>query len=232
MDAFWAGRWADGSDVWTTPTVHRLLVKYSKKLPASKEGTNRIFVPLCGRTYDMIWLVEQGYRVVGVELIEEAILRFLSEQKLEYSVAEVGNLPGARLYQALDGRLLIYQCDFLSLNQAIIGQFDAIWDRASLLAINPSDNPRYVEVIKDVLKPSGSWLLHSVEIEGEYKGPPFSLPLAKFAELAGSDFTYEELECAEDRKMAKVFKSERGLTHDLVIYSHLLHVVPSKARSQ
>jgi thiopurine S-methyltransferase len=43
---------------------------------------------LCGKSLDMLWLAEQGHRVLGVELSELAITQFFSEHQLTPAVHE------------------------------------------------------------------------------------------------------------------------------------------------
>ena len=47
-------------------------------LPADSQ----VFVPLSGKSLDMVWLAEQGHRVLGVELSELAVRQFFDERGL------------------------------------------------------------------------------------------------------------------------------------------------------
>ena len=47
----WAQRWVDGRTGWHKTTPNATLQKYFPK------GISRVFVPLCGKTVDLIWLV-------------------------------------------------------------------------------------------------------------------------------------------------------------------------------
>jgi hypothetical protein len=61
--------------------VHPSLLQYGPTFRAAeaaravREGTApastapTILVPLCGKTVDLIWLYEQGYRVIGIEIV-------------------------------------------------------------------------------------------------------------------------------------------------------------------
>ena len=48
------------------------------------EGSE-VIVPLCGKSLDMLWLAEQGYSVVGLEMVEEAIMAFFKENSLQFA---------------------------------------------------------------------------------------------------------------------------------------------------
>ncbi|WP_261863761.1 hypothetical protein [Psychrobacter sp. JCM 18900] len=54
--------------------VNPLLIEYFNRLNLT--AGSRIFVPLCGKSIDMVWLATQGYDVVGVELVETAVQEF------------------------------------------------------------------------------------------------------------------------------------------------------------
>ena len=41
-----------------------------------------VFVPLCGKSLDMVWLAQQGHRVIGAELSQRAIDDFFAERGL------------------------------------------------------------------------------------------------------------------------------------------------------
>ena len=53
---------------------------------SGKSGCS-IFVPLCGKTLDLIWLNEKGHTVMGCELSEVAAKQFFEENKIPYSTS-------------------------------------------------------------------------------------------------------------------------------------------------
>jgi thiopurine S-methyltransferase len=59
----------------------KYLQKYWGKLNLPKKS--KVFVPLCGKSSDMLWLLAQGYEVVGVELSPLAAQGFFAENQLE-----------------------------------------------------------------------------------------------------------------------------------------------------
>ncbi|XP_065843355.1 probable thiopurine S-methyltransferase isoform X1 [Oscarella lobularis] len=219
---FWAKAWADDRDTWTSSTVNPFLIKHADLLPPNEDKDNpkRILVPLCGRSPDMIWLVDKGYVVVGVELFPKGILKFFEEQKLEFEVTEVPEIPSAKLYTARDGRLLIYECNFFDLRRDVVGLFDGVYDRGSWVAIDPPDRPKYVETVKNLLRPTGTWLLLAIDIVaegGEYKGPPFSLPFSTVSKSIPSDFSCTEVSSYLRPEMASSLKSLKKYTFDLTV---------------
>lgn len=51
-----------------------------------------MFVPLCGKTHDIGWLLQQEYEVAGAELSEIAIIELFDELGLAPGVEQRGNL--------------------------------------------------------------------------------------------------------------------------------------------
>lgn len=74
---FWHERWAQDQIGFHEPQANALLVKWFDRLGV---GTGqRIFLPLCGKTLDIHWLLGRGLCVVGVELSEVAIVQLFEE---------------------------------------------------------------------------------------------------------------------------------------------------------
>jgi thiopurine S-methyltransferase len=68
---FWHQRWAKGEIGFHESDINPLLIAHFANL--GLEPGQRVFVPLCGKTHDISWLLAQGYNVVGAELSETAI---------------------------------------------------------------------------------------------------------------------------------------------------------------
>lgn len=67
----WRQRWQQDDIGFHQAEVNISLQRYFSQLNL-KPG-QRVFVPLCGKSRDIGWLLYQGYAVVGVELSELAI---------------------------------------------------------------------------------------------------------------------------------------------------------------
>lgn len=80
---FWHNRWQNQQIGFHLPEANPLLVAHFSALnltPPTPQKSNtltskspRVFLPLCGKTLDIAWLLAQGYRVVGAELSQIAI---------------------------------------------------------------------------------------------------------------------------------------------------------------
>lgn len=107
------------------------------------EGIQSVFAPLCGKSLDMLWLVEQGFQVVGVEISPIAVKAFFDENGLHPRKSEMGAFTK---WQA--GAIVIFCGDFFKLKRAQVGAIDYIYDRASLTALSPAQRQPYMRKVK------------------------------------------------------------------------------------
>ncbi len=66
---------------WHRQSVNSKLIEFYLIVLALQSGDS-IFVPLCGKSQDMVYLLEQGFKVIGVEVSQLAIEQFFSENHL------------------------------------------------------------------------------------------------------------------------------------------------------
>ncbi|WP_411361109.1 thiopurine S-methyltransferase [Pseudidiomarina sp. YC-516-91] len=177
---FWHQRWQQQQIGFHRDAFHELLTEYFPQACP----TGRILVPLCGKTKDMLWLLDQGYKVFGIELSELAVQAFFAENQLKPQVASVGNFK----QYALD-ELVIWVGDVFDLTPKDLADVDGWYDRAALVALPPEMRTRYVELLRQAL-PSGSrGLLVTVEYPDGYReGPPFSVPEDEVKSAYGQRF--------------------------------------------
>ena len=79
----WISRWENNKIGWHADQINRQLIEYLDQLNPSPRDT--IFVPLCGKTKDMLLLLENQINVIGVEMSSIAAEQFFSENNLSYS---------------------------------------------------------------------------------------------------------------------------------------------------
>ena len=141
----------------------------------------RVFVPLCGKSVDMVYFTKQDFvqEVVGVDGIQKSLDTFAQEQlQLEIKPADSAVGP----YRRMTGnKITLLKGDFFELDDTISGgRFDAIFDRASLVAIEPRLREDYVNTMSRLLAPGGRILLVTIErtsgTQDAKLGPPFSVP--------------------------------------------------------
>ncbi len=82
MDAeFWKQRWENNQTGFHLDEVNPFLPRFWSQLHLPEKG--KVFVPLCGKSLDLLWLREQGHDVCGVELSPLAVQQFFAEQGLQ-----------------------------------------------------------------------------------------------------------------------------------------------------
>src|SRR3954465_9361426 len=137
MDAnFWHETWKNRNLGFNQGKPNPSLMKYFNQLSLAKPS--RVFVPLCGKTLDISWLLSNGYRVAGAELSKIAIEQLFAQLRLEPNVSSHG--PVDR-YSAKD--IDIFVGDIFDISREMLGLVDAIYDRAALVALPPNLRDRY-----------------------------------------------------------------------------------------
>jgi thiopurine S-methyltransferase len=166
---FWHERWAINQIGFNQSDVNPYLVKLWPELNVN-EG-ERVFVPLCGKSIDMTWLVNQGLYVVGAELSQTAVAAWFSENGLVPEIREQGAFQVYR-----HERCEIWCGDFFALKAKDIGNCTAFYDRAALIALPSEMRWRYVEQLNRLLSEDARGLLITLDYEqSQIPGPPFSV---------------------------------------------------------
>ncbi|HEY2791124.1 MAG TPA: hypothetical protein VGJ28_02130, partial [Micromonosporaceae bacterium] len=135
---FWAEAWRTGRTRFHRDLPHPDLVAYHEETIGSAK---RVLVPLCGRTPDLEYLAERHDEVVGVEFVPEAVTVYAAEHGLVESGA-VGSLTAYRR-----GGLSVLLGDFFETPESL-GPFDAIWDRAAMVALDAETRTRYASTCR------------------------------------------------------------------------------------
>ena len=184
---FWQRRWQRREIGFHKDEVHHFLQQYFPSL--NLPDGSKVLVPLCGKSLDLLWLREQGYRVIGVELSQQAVEEFWQENKLEPTINLV---DGFRCYQ-LD-QLTIYCGDFFALTEQQIGPLAAVYDRAALVALPREMRRNYVRQLGRLLESGSQMLTISYDYDQQQRpGPPFSVPQRELSELFGDWCTLEKI---------------------------------------
>ena len=184
----WIARWREGRIQFHVDKVNPILGRYVDRLLPEEFG--RVFVPLCGKSLDLCWLIEQGHEVVGVELVEKAV------EDLFNGIGGSPTISTQDVFQSWrsDG-LEVLVGDLFELDANVSGKFDAIWDRAAFVALRPSDRDRYASHLREFLRPDGRILLSTIFYDGsKMEGPPFSVPATEVHRRFGNSLSVEKLE--------------------------------------
>jgi thiopurine S-methyltransferase len=148
-------------------------------LPLSSGG--EVFVPLCGKSLDMVWLRQQGCKVLGVELSSIAVQDFFRENGQSPAHAISGKFESCEA----DG-IRILCGDFFDLSKEDLANVSAVYDRASLVALPPDMRERYARHLVDILPSGTQILLVAFDYpQTEMQGPPFAVSVKEVEALYG-----------------------------------------------
>jgi thiopurine S-methyltransferase len=150
---------------------------------------SRVFVPLCGKSLDLLWLQTHGHRVVGVELSALALESFCMENGIPARRRQVDEFE---VYEAAG--LELYRGDFFALTPALLGSVPAVYDRAALIAWPPELRPAYVEHIAALTAPGTQTLLITLEYQqSQMSGPPFAVTADEVGRLYAPNHAIQQL---------------------------------------
>jgi thiopurine S-methyltransferase len=189
MDSqFWRERWARNQIGFHLPEVNPYLQRHWPRL-ALAQGA-KVLVPLCGKSLDLVWLASQGHRVLGVELSEQAVEAFFSEQGLTPRISQHGVF---KVYQA--DVIEVWCGDFFALDADALRDCTALYDRAALIALPPLMRARYTEHLNVLLGAGCKGLLITLDYDQAQKaGPPFAVTDDEVKLLLGAHWALEVVE--------------------------------------
>lgn len=169
MDAsFWQQRWEKNEIAFHEKAVNPLLVKYFTDLSLAKGS--RVFLPLCGKTLDIHWLLSRGYRVAGAELSKIAIEQLFSELAVEPKISRIDR---AAHYRAKN--IDIFVGDIFDLSGPMLGEVDGVYDRAALVALPEQMRERYTTHLIKITDRAPQLLITYEYDQNVMEGPPFSV---------------------------------------------------------
>ena len=166
--SFWHERWESGRIGFHESRPNPLLVAHFPALSVPKGG--RVFIPLCGKTLDIDWLLRQGHQVAGAELSERAIRELFERLGVGPVVSDLGDL--AR-YSAPG--IDIFLGDIFALTPDMLGSVDAVYDRAALVALPDSMRGSYASHVASITRFAPQLLVTFEYDQALFDGPPFSV---------------------------------------------------------
>lgn len=156
----WLKFWRDQRTDFHQSVVNPLLSKFWPEL-GLPQGS-RVFVPLCGKSLDMLWLAQQGHEVIGVELSPVAVEAFFNENGLHPTQQQVG---ACTLWR--NGKISILCGDYFALQQSDLGLIDTVYDRSALTALPEEIRDEYVAQLRRLVSDSAQVFLLTVEDAAE-----------------------------------------------------------------
>lgn len=165
---FWLMKWHNDETGFHEQEANPNLTNNIHRL--SLAPGNRIFVPLCGKTVDIRWLIKQGYHVVGAELSTIAIGQLFQHLDIIPDSTRLGDVtryegPGFTLFGG----------DIFNLTQDMLGKIDAVYDRAALVALPFEMRVRYSKHLRDLTDTAPQLLITFDYDQEKMDGPPFAV---------------------------------------------------------
>jgi thiopurine S-methyltransferase len=184
---FWLKNWQDNKIGFHQQQTNNHLVTFWQHLNLTPNC--RVFVPLCGKSLDLLWLRQQGHSVVGVEISELAVCDFFTENGLNPTTFKLDSFHCHETEH-----LVLMQGDFFDLTPQHIENVEGVFDRASLVALPIELRQQYAQHLKNILPNTAKILLVTFEYgQAEMTGPPFSVSEAEVHALYGDTYGIELL---------------------------------------
>jgi thiopurine S-methyltransferase len=184
---FWLSRWNANRIGFHEAAANAHLVAHF--LALSLPPSARIFVPLCGKTRDIGWLLSTGHTVVAVELSELAIQQLFDDLGTAPKIANEGPL---RRYSA--PHLDVFVGDIFDLTRAMTGRVDAVYDRAALVALPTDMRTRYAAHVDRITDHAPQLVICFEYAQTLMDGPPFSIGAGELHRLYGDSYKLDLLE--------------------------------------
>jgi thiopurine S-methyltransferase len=190
-EEFWLQRWREGRTGFHSDRPSPLLERHwpALTLPAG----SRVLVPLAGKSVDMLWLADHGFRVLDVELSPLAVEQFFDENALRPSIHES---PAGRHHVV--GGIDLVCGDMFDLDAGDLADCAGVYDRAALIALPADMRQRYARHLTRMLPAHCQMLLLTLDYDqAEMQGPPFAVGEDEVRALYGKDWKIAMLERRE-----------------------------------
>jgi thiopurine S-methyltransferase len=187
MDSeFWLERWRTDQIGFHEGHPNELLVQNFGHLGLAQGA--RVFLPLCGKTVDIAWLIDQGFSACGVELSRTAV-----EELFEALAVKPAVTPRGALTQYSAGNLDIFVGDVFALSADLLGPVDATYDRAALVALPEPMRARYSAQLREITALAPELLICFEYDQNLIDGPPFSIAESDIEALYGDHYAIRKL---------------------------------------
>ncbi len=210
-NSFWHERWATNDIGFHLDKTNPMLLKHWPSLQAHTNDV--IFVPLCGKSLDLIWLATQVKQVIACELSQQATEDFFSENKITPRIEQHSSYS---TYQYEN--ITIFCGDFFQLTPADLEACTLVYDRASLIAFPLDMRQQYVDKLEQLLPQPHKRLLITLEHDqSSIKGPPFPISVEVVNQLFSARHHCQHIESNSVIEQYQRFKNKGVKT----LYEHI-----------
>ncbi len=183
----WKARWDQGQIGFHLGRPHPALERHIGLF----SGATSVLVPLAGKTFDLDRLADVVPEVFANEFVDSAARAYFRER----DQVPRERAQGTTLILS-QGQVSFLIDDFFALVPPPIEErVGAVFDRAALVAVDPSERARYVDQLANLMRPGGVILLVTFEFDQDkIGGPPFSIGEDEVRALFSPRFSVELLE--------------------------------------
>jgi thiopurine S-methyltransferase len=179
--SFWHQKWERNDIGFHESKANPLLVKHFGALELAQGA--RVFLPLCGKTLDIHWLLSTGYRVAGAELSMIAVQQLFAELEMTPDIEKVGNM-----HRYSGENIDIFVGDIFQLSANMLAAVDAVYDRAALVALPADLRTRYTAHLPAITEAAPQLLICYEYDQSQLEGPPFSISKEEIDEKYGNTY--------------------------------------------
>jgi thiopurine S-methyltransferase len=184
-NGLWLKFWRDQRTDFHQNNVNQLLIRFWPSF--HPQPSSRIFIPLCGKSLDILWLAEQGHEVIGVELSPVAIKAFFRENHMQPSKRRIGKFT---LWQ--QGKISILCGDYFALLPENLGVIDIVYDRAALTALPLDIRKLYVTHLRLIVPDAEQvFLLTAEDVDESEEFNPDYVVDSEINSLYATDYNIE-----------------------------------------
>ncbi len=184
---FWHRRWVHNEIGFHEGTANALLVRHVDALGLAPG--QRVFLPLCGKTRDIPWLLQRGCHVAGAELSPIAVDQLFAELGV---IPQISATTSVAHYRAPG--LDVFVGDIFQVSRSMLGPVDAIYDRAALVALPSAMRLRYASHLTAITDTAPQLLITFEYDQHLMDGPPFSVSEKEVHHLYADRYTISPLE--------------------------------------
>jgi thiopurine S-methyltransferase len=207
--SFWHHKWKINQIGFHLDYIHPLLKRNLELFQLKGRSTkqNRVFIPLCGKTLDIGFLLAQNCSVVAVELSEVAVQEVFEALDLSLDdQPQVSDWLGGKLYQTKN--LQIFVGDFFALTAADLGEIVLVYDRAALIALPSAMRINYTQHLATITQRAPQLLITLDFDQSASNGPPFAVPTEDVEALYDATYQVQLIEEVDIIEQESHFKAK------------------------
>ena len=176
FNRYWKARWLNDITEFNQKDPNPFLTHNIASL--NLKANAAILVPLCGKSIDMLWLSQQKFNIIGIEISEIACKAFFHDNNLSYQKTFI---DGSICFSG--DRITLVCNDIFQASMNIISGIDAVYDCAALSALPIQIQKKYAIWITNLVKPN-SMLIQTISYDQQQMSPPpYSIELDAITQL-------------------------------------------------